>query len=145
MFADAMVADALLSLKRTDRQLRPPPLKQSSPAPPLDWSVRQRRSRHPARHQDVEMKKIRKTDGEPARASPTTPLSWSCAASVSGGSEESSKPPKPTGGSRSKVCRCCPFESFFSFGQSCRVVLCTMSLRCRFSWLSVGTVLHKCP
>lgn len=109
MTDDSMVAELLLGLRTTDH---PRPPKRGSPAPPLYWSVRQQRSRHPTRYHGVAMKKMKKTAAaEPTRASPTTPLSWSGATSVSGGSDESSKPSKPTGGSRSKVCRCCPFRS----------------------------------
>ena len=93
MTDDAVVVDLLLHLSKA----APPPSKLSSPAFRLAWSVRQRRSKHVMRHQDqVDVKK-----GEPTRASPTTPLSWSGATSASGGVldgfEESSKP------ARSKV------------------------------------------
>ncbi|KAL5576085.1 hypothetical protein UlMin_017784 [Ulmus minor] len=94
---DALVARLLLRLNRPKRRRAssPPPLQ-------LHWSVRQRRSRGVTRLQDYVKKK-----GESTRASPTTPLSFSGATSVSGGAvdgfEESSKPVKPTGGARSKA------------------------------------------
>ncbi|XP_010539179.1 PREDICTED: uncharacterized protein LOC104813311 [Tarenaya hassleriana] len=63
----------------------------------LEWSVRQRRSKAGKK-------------GDQARASPTTPLSWSCATSVSGGAasavdgiEESSCAMKPPENIRSKI------------------------------------------
>ncbi|KAL4626612.1 hypothetical protein ACB092_05G109700 [Castanea dentata] len=69
----------------------------------LGWTVRQRRSKSAPRHGDSTTKK----KAEPARASPTTPLSWSGATSASGGAldgfEESSRLSKPTESSRSKV------------------------------------------
>ncbi|KAG8379751.1 hypothetical protein BUALT_Bualt07G0122000 [Buddleja alternifolia] len=85
MSDDAMVVDLLVRLHHT-----PPPLKPA--AVPLEWTVRQRRSRPVS---------VTNNPKKPAhRASPTTPLSWSGATSVSGGSggagcvgsEESSKP-----------------------------------------------------
>ncbi|XP_062089941.1 uncharacterized protein LOC133796447 [Humulus lupulus] len=94
---DVTVADLLFRLRKAGyERRRPPPPRQASPPLKLYWSVRQRRSKP--------LKK--KTDS--TRASPTTPLSWSGATSVSGGCaidgfEESSKPVKPTGGARSKV------------------------------------------
>ncbi|XP_048323535.1 uncharacterized protein LOC107407881 isoform X3 [Ziziphus jujuba] len=92
---NAMVVDLLLQLSKA--ALPQPP---TSSFPKLAWSVRQRRSKHVLRHQ-VDMKK----KGEPLRASPTTPLSWSGATSVSCGGaldgfEESSK---PKNSARSKV------------------------------------------
>ena len=100
---DAMlVAEVLLSLIQAESP--PPPLEHSaknnnvSPTLQLEWSFRQRRSKQALRKK-----------GEPARASPTTPLSWSGGSSVSGGpgadgSEESSRPPsKPVDNARSKV------------------------------------------
>ncbi|XVF24710.1 hypothetical protein REPUB_Repub13aG0150800 [Reevesia pubescens] len=103
--ADAMlVAEVLLSLVQAESPPSPPPDHSaknntaSSPALQLEWSVRQRRSRQALRKK-----------GETARASPTTPLSWSGGTSVSGGagvdgSEESSRPPsKPVDNARSKV------------------------------------------
>ncbi|OMO94472.1 hypothetical protein COLO4_16318 [Corchorus olitorius] len=69
-----------------------------SPALQLKWSVRQCLSKQALRKK-----------GEPALASPTTPLSWSGGTSVSkggvgaDGSEESSRPPlKPLDNARSK-------------------------------------------
>ncbi|XP_022721159.1 uncharacterized protein LOC111278794 [Durio zibethinus] len=96
-----LVAEALMNLVQVE--LPPPPPKQSaknnsaSPALQLEWSVRQRRSKQALRKK-----------GEPARASPSTPLSWSGGTSVSGsggpdGSEESSRPLKPVDNARSKV------------------------------------------
>ncbi|PON81010.1 hypothetical protein TorRG33x02_232400 [Trema orientale] len=98
---DVTVADFLFRLRKAgyQRRRRPPPPSPASPPLELYWSVRQRRS-----------KPLIKKKAEPTRASPTTPLSWSGGTSVSGGGatidgfEESSKPAKPTGGARSKVC-----------------------------------------
>ncbi|KAH6800741.1 hypothetical protein C2S52_001205 [Perilla frutescens var. hirtella] len=77
MTDDAMVVDLLVRLHRA-----PPP-----PPKPLEWSVRQRRSKPVS---------VTNNPKKPAhshhRASPTTPLSWSGATSFSGGSEESSRP-----------------------------------------------------
>lgn len=113
---DVTVADLLYRLKQAGyqrRQRRAPPPGRAEPPLRLYWSVRQRRSRPLTRqhHHDVEIMKNKKDKkAEPTRASPTTPLSWSGATSVSGGTadgfEESSKPAKPTttGGARSKVC-----------------------------------------
>ncbi|WRX26423.1 hypothetical protein QQP08_018910 [Theobroma cacao] len=101
---DMLVAEVLLSLAQAEPPPPPPPPNQSaknncgSPALQLEWSVRQRRSKQALRKK-----------GEPARASPTTPLSWSSGTSVSGGggaegSEGSSRPSlKPVGNARSKV------------------------------------------
>ncbi|XVE91233.1 hypothetical protein DITRI_Ditri20bG0137800 [Diplodiscus trichospermus] len=98
---DAMlVAEVLLSLVHSESPARMKSAKNnsSSPSLQLDWSVRQRRSKQALRKK-----------GETARASPTTPLSWSGGTSVSGGagadgSEESSRPPsKPVDNARSKV------------------------------------------
>ncbi|KAI4329379.1 hypothetical protein L6164_021647 [Bauhinia variegata] len=99
MADDAVVVRLLLSLGQPQP---PPPPKKMPPCLRLDWTVRQRRSRSAPRHVGTEKK------GEPARASPTTPLSWSGATSASGGGgadgyEESSRPIKPMEGSRSKV------------------------------------------
>ncbi|KAF3450935.1 hypothetical protein FNV43_RR07024 [Rhamnella rubrinervis] len=89
MTDDAVVVDLLLHLSKA----APPPSKLSSSAFQLAWSVRQRRSKHVMRHHQDEVD-VRK--GEAARASPTTPLTWSGATSASGGAldgfEESSKP-----------------------------------------------------
>ncbi|KAM6602334.1 hypothetical protein CsatA_021943 [Cannabis sativa] len=98
---DVTVADLLFRLRKAgyERRRRPPPPRQPSPPLKLYWSVRQRRSSKP----------IVKKKSDSTRASPTTPLSWSGATSVSGGGcaidgfEESSKPSKLTGGARSKV------------------------------------------
>ncbi|KAJ9692859.1 hypothetical protein PVL29_011787 [Vitis rotundifolia] len=65
----SVVAELLIRLKYSD----PAPMR-SSPGVAVDWSVRQRRS-----------KQILKDKGEPARDSPSTPLSWSGATSASGG------------------------------------------------------------
>ncbi|XP_068336189.1 uncharacterized protein [Pyrus communis] len=110
---EVAVVDLLLRLKHATP---PPPSKRSSTHgfPTLRWSVRQRRSRNVPRnhHADdvaAEGRKSKKGESSGARASPTTPLSWSGATSVSGGggcvdgSEESSKPLKPTDTARSKV------------------------------------------
>ncbi|XP_008381053.1 uncharacterized protein [Malus domestica] len=110
---EAAVVDLLLRLKHA---APPSPSKRSSTHgfPTLRWSVRQRRSRNVPRnhHADdvaAEGRKSKKGESSGARASPTTPLSWNGATSVSGGggcvdgSEESSKPLKPTDTARSKV------------------------------------------
>ena len=100
---DLTVADLLSRLKQAgyERRVPPPPSQEAEPPLKLYWSVRQRRS------------KPLKKKADSTRASPTTPLSWSGATtSVSGcggaatidGFEESSRPVKPTGGARSKVC-----------------------------------------
>ncbi|KAL6286031.1 hypothetical protein ACE6H2_010421 [Prunus campanulata] len=107
---EAAVVDVLLLLRHAE----PPRLsKTSRDLPSLRWSVRQRRSKNVPRHHHasdlvvVEGKDKKKGESSAARASPTTPLSWSGATSVSGGaldgSEESSRPPKPTDAARSKV------------------------------------------
>lgn len=94
MSDDSLVADALLRLRHAE----PPPPNKSDASPlKLKWSVRQRRSKK----------------GDQTRASPTTPLSWSAATSLSlsGGAttveglEESSAAAKPSETFRSKVCR----------------------------------------
>lgn len=112
MTDEAVVAYMLLRLHRA----QPPPLPPPAPAKPalhLGWTVRQRRSRSAPRHGDGKKK------AEAARASPTTPLSWSGGTSVSGGVldgfEESSPPAKLTDGSRSKVCSSACFLFFLSF------------------------------
>ncbi|KAL0463959.1 UNVERIFIED_CONTAM: hypothetical protein Slati_0283500 [Sesamum latifolium] len=100
---DTMVVELLVSLHAA----APTPLKQA--ALPLEWSVRQRRSK------PVSVGNPKKQQSQ--RASPTTPLSWSGATSLSGGSagsggaaaggsEESSRPPiqKLSAATRSKVC-----------------------------------------
>ncbi|XP_052174487.1 uncharacterized protein LOC127789592 [Diospyros lotus] len=102
MTEDSLVADLLMSLRHAP--LRPPHKSSHShpplppPALPLDWTVRQRRSRTTLH-----------ASKKPApRSSPTTPLSWSGATSASGGAadgfEESSRPaPSPVDAARSKV------------------------------------------
>ncbi|KAH7866250.1 hypothetical protein Vadar_017639 [Vaccinium darrowii] len=99
---DLVVVDMLMCLHHST----PPKRETKSPALPLEWRVRQRRSK-PMLHP----KKKKPTP----TASPTTPLSWSGATSVSGGGgassaaaadgfEESSRsPPKRPESSRSKV------------------------------------------
>ncbi|TQD95641.1 hypothetical protein C1H46_018789 [Malus baccata] len=108
---EAAVVDLLLRLKHS---APPPPSKRSSihGFPTLRWCVRQRRSRNvPRRHHaddvDAEDRKSKKGESSGARASPTTPLSWSGATSAGGvdGSEESSKLLKPTDAARSKRTR----------------------------------------
>ncbi|VVA95877.1 unnamed protein product [Arabis nemorensis] len=98
MSDDSLVADALLRLRHAEP---PPPPNKSDMSPlKLKWSVRQRRSKK----------------GDQTRASPTTPLSWSGATSLSGGAttveglEESSAAVKPSETFRSKVC---PIISWF--------------------------------
>lgn len=88
---DTVVAELLLRLNKVN------PSKKTTGLP-LEWTVRQRRSRPVS----VNAKK------QAPRASPTTPLSWSGATSVScggGGYEESSEPPplKTPCNTRSKV------------------------------------------
>ncbi|KAI3455266.1 hypothetical protein Pfo_011929 [Paulownia fortunei] len=86
MTDDTMVVELLVRLHHAP----PPPLKPA--ALPLEWSVRQRRSKSVS---------VNNNPKKPAhRGSPTTPLSWSGATSFSGGSggaggvgsEESSRP-----------------------------------------------------
>ncbi|KAL6972879.1 hypothetical protein U1Q18_027055 [Sarracenia purpurea var. burkii] len=104
MTDDCAVAELLLHLhhatspsKTASQPLSPPP-----PPPPLEWTVRQRRSK-PMLHSKK---------NPTHRDSPTTPLSWSGATSVSGaggsadadGFEDSScPPPPPPDATRSKV------------------------------------------
>ncbi|KAL0010816.1 hypothetical protein SO802_005924 [Lithocarpus litseifolius] len=99
MTDDTVVVDLLLRLF----QAQPPLPKPVQAVLRLGWTVRQRRSKSAPRHGDSTTKK----KAEPARASPTTPLSWSGATSASGGAldgfEESSRLSKPTESSRSKV------------------------------------------
>lgn len=89
MSDDSLVADALLRLRHSE-----PPKKSDASPLKLKWSVRQRRSKK----------------GDQTRASPTTPLSWSGATSLSGGAtivegiEESSAAVKHSEAFRSKVC-----------------------------------------
>ncbi|KAK1436786.1 hypothetical protein QVD17_02569 [Tagetes erecta] len=64
-------------------------LRHSSPSPPKTWTVRQRRSRPPPPPPSA----AKKSSSTTTRASPTTPLSYSGATSVSGdGVEQSSQP-----------------------------------------------------
>ncbi|KAH9667281.1 hypothetical protein KPL70_020973 [Citrus sinensis] len=101
MSDDSIVVEMLLRLHQAEPRPAPrlaPRKKGAAPVLQLEWSVRQRRSRQ----------KVRRKKGDAARASPTTPLSWSGATSVSGGAadggfEESSKPSKPIDNARSKV------------------------------------------
>ncbi|KAL3819159.1 hypothetical protein ACJIZ3_005064 [Penstemon smallii] len=92
---DTMVVELLVRLHRAAPPPPPPALKPA--ALPLEWSVRQRRSRPVS---------ISSNTKKPAhRASPTTPLSWSGGTSLSGGSggfEESSRP-KLSNTARSKA------------------------------------------
>lgn len=90
---DSMVVEMLLGLSQTTAE--------SKAALPLEWRVRQRRSKPVT----VSAKKAAPRD------SPNTPLSWSGGTSgsggaVDGGPEESSRPPsgsKPARSARSKV------------------------------------------
>ncbi|GLU22005.1 hypothetical protein SLE2022_381080 [Rubroshorea leprosula] len=105
-WVEVAMADDLLvvqMLLRLGQACPPTPGDKNAPKLQLDWSVRQRRSRH-----------VPKKKGDKARASPTTPLSWSGGTSVSGGGgggaaadgfEESSRSPsrKPVENTRSKV------------------------------------------
>lgn len=101
MSDDSVVVEMLLRLHQADPPPAPhlaPRKKCAAPVLQLEWSVRQRRSRQ----------KVPRKKGDATRASPTTPLSWSGATSVSGGAadggfEESSKPSKPIDNARSKV------------------------------------------
>ncbi|XP_021298467.1 uncharacterized protein LOC110427297 [Herrania umbratica] len=104
MTNDMLVAEVIMSLAQAEPPPPPPPPNQSaknncgSLTLQLEWSVHQRRSKQALRKKS-----------EPARASPTTPLSWSSGTSVSGGggvddSEGSSRPSlKPVDNARSKV------------------------------------------
>ncbi|KAI3737538.1 hypothetical protein L2E82_27542 [Cichorium intybus] len=74
-----LVVQVLFTLRQAALNRKPPP---------LGWSIRQRRSRPQVVVAPAAAKK-----SPAARASPTTPLSWSGATSISGGGiEESSKP-----------------------------------------------------
>ncbi|KAF7843216.1 uncharacterized protein G2W53_000121 [Senna tora] len=114
MADDSLVVHLLLRLHQA-RPSSPPPQppttttsylrKSPSACLNLDWTVRQRRSRSAPRHHGAAEKK-----DEPTRASPTTPLSWSCATSASCGGggdgyEESSRLTKPMESSRSNKVR----------------------------------------
>ncbi|KFK42444.1 hypothetical protein AALP_AA2G257300 [Arabis alpina] len=93
MSDDSLVADALLLLRHAEPPSQPTPNKTDVSPLKLKWSVRQRRSKK----------------GDQTRASPTTPLSWSGATSLSGGAttveglEESSAVVKPSETFRSKI------------------------------------------
>lgn len=93
---DSVVVDLLMCLHHSTPS--PPKREKNSKALlPLEWRVRQRRSK-PIPHPKA--KKPTPT------ASPTTPLSWSGATSVSGGDgleESSQSPPKRPESTRSKV------------------------------------------
>lgn len=102
MTDDTMVVELLVRLHGAVAPPPPPP-----PTLPLEWTVRQRRSRPVT----VNAKKLAQSQ----RASPSTPLSWSVATSLSGGSggagggggsEESSRPniQNISAATRSKVC-----------------------------------------
>lgn len=109
MIDDTVVAELLVRLQGPP----PRPLLPKPAALPLEWSVRQRRSRH------VSVNNSQSKKNSSQRASPTTPLSWSGPTSPSGGSagsggagggggceESSSRPPiqnPPTTTTRSKV------------------------------------------
>ncbi|KAK4269440.1 hypothetical protein QN277_022598 [Acacia crassicarpa] len=107
MSDDAVVVEILLRLHQPTPP-QPPPTKNLPPCLDVDWTGRQRRSRSVPRHRGGSEGK-----DEPARASPATPLSWSCATSASGGGaggggdavdgcEESSRSMKLVDSSRSK-------------------------------------------
>ncbi|XP_057464983.1 uncharacterized protein LOC130754754 [Actinidia eriantha] len=87
MTDDSVVVELLVRLHHA-----PPTKRDSHLAPPLEWTVRQRRSKP--------LMILTKTKPTP-RASPTTPLSWSGGATSVDGSEESSLPPPSA--ARSKV------------------------------------------
>lgn len=117
---DSLVVDVLLGIRKTEQYKhqppKPPKRNSHSPALKLEWSVRQRRSKSLTRSHEKE-----KNKDERIHASPTTPLSWSGATSISGGidgfEESTSKPP-----ARSKVCvaivRTFCFCWFFVFSPS---------------------------
>lgn len=96
---DSLVVELLMRLNQSNASPQP---KKTTAA--LNWSVRQRRSKPIPKLVDSSTK-----NGELTRASPTTPLSWSGATSISAGSgasegsEESSRPPKFPDDGRSKV------------------------------------------
>lgn len=106
MSDDSLVAEALISLHHVEP---PPPPEKCGPSDlELKWTVRQRRSKA--------------TKGEQTRASPSTPLSWSGATSLSGGggggsgvaaAEQSSCAVKLSEAVRSKVPLWFLFSSFF--------------------------------
>ncbi|KAL0723592.1 hypothetical protein Bca4012_038191 [Brassica carinata] len=74
MSDDSLVAEALICLHHAEPP--PPPVKSGGSDIKLKWNVRQRRSKAvtPSRKK-----------GDHTRSSPTTPLSWSGATSLSGG------------------------------------------------------------
>lgn len=115
MSDDNMVVELLLRLNQSNPRMSAT-FKQT--ALPLEWSVRQRRSKPIA---------IDSAFKPAFRGSPTTPLSWSGATSISGGCvgsagtvdvspEESSRSsdPKLSKPTRSEVCNCVVY-SYFSF------------------------------
>lgn len=75
MSDDSLVAEALISLHHVEPP-SPPPEKSGVSDLKLKWSVRQRRSKAGPSS---------RKKGELTRASPSTPLSWSGATSLSGG------------------------------------------------------------
>ncbi|XP_028766436.1 uncharacterized protein LOC114724286 [Neltuma alba] len=104
MSDDSVVVELLLRLHHATPP-QPPPTRKQPPCLHVDWTVRQRRSRSVPRHRGSEGKE------EQTTASPTTPLSWSCATSAScgggggdavDGCEESSRAIKLVESSRSK-------------------------------------------
>ena len=114
MTDDSLVVELLLKLNQPEplpaprrRRHFPPDLVKEGAvlALSVDWSVRQRRSS--SKH--VLMTRRKKGSDSSAHASPTTPLSFSCATSVSGGGDgfdeaTTSLPSKLFATSRSKVC-----------------------------------------
>lgn len=135
MSDDSMVVEMLLRLHKAE----PPPAptsKKGAPVLQLEWSVRQRRS-----------KQVPRKKGDATRASPTTPLSWSGATSVSGGGadgfEESSKLLKPIDNPRSKVGFASLRLSLFLFFESPPV----LTRRLGFSWCQFWWIFcrRKCP
>ena len=74
MSDDSLVAEALICLHHAEPP--PPPVKNGGSDLKLKWNVRQRRSK-------AATPSIKK--GDHTRSSPTTPLSWSGATSLSGG------------------------------------------------------------
>ncbi|KAJ8755327.1 hypothetical protein K2173_019125 [Erythroxylum novogranatense] len=101
MSDDTLVVDMLLKLNQTAEAVTSgqPLIGAGGQGFGVEWSTRQRRSRH-----------VLRKKGDQTRVSPSTPLSWSGATSVSGGGtgdgfEESSVAvnAKPVNSSRSKV------------------------------------------
>lgn len=123
MSDDSLVVELLLKLNQPEplpaprrRRRFPPGLAKEGTvlALSVDWSVRQRRSS--SKH--VMMTRRKKGSDSSAHASPSTPFSFSCATSVSGGGDgfdeaTTSLPSKSIATSRSKVCLAF-FLSFFS-------------------------------